>query len=108
MQSVMLACSRFRGSHTGDAIAEEYERVVTSFHLTQKISFVVTDSASNMHMIKAISLPGFEEDAEDDVESEESDEEQEDNYQGSIGIDAYSELNQHNYTMFCSRTATCH
>ena len=31
MQSVMLACSHFHGSHTGDAIAEEYERVVASF-----------------------------------------------------------------------------
>ena len=96
MQSVMLACSRFHGSHTGDAIAEEYERVVASFHLTQKLSFVITDSASNM--IKALSLPGFEKDAElleDEVESDELEEEQEDNYQGSIGTDAYSELNQH-------------
>ena len=96
MQSVMLACSHFHGSHTGDAIAEEYERVVASFHLTQKLSFVITDSASNM--IKAFSLPGFEEDAEcleDEVESDESEEEQEDNYQGNIGTDVYSELNQH-------------
>ena len=96
MQSVMLACSRFRGSHTGDAIAEEHERVVASFHLTQKLSFVITDSASNM--IKAFSLPGFEEDTEvleDEVESDESEEEQEDNYQGNIGTDVYSELNQH-------------
>lgn len=37
MQSVMLACSRFHGSRTSDAIAEEYERVVASFHLTQKL-----------------------------------------------------------------------
>ena len=69
MQSVMLACSCFCGSHTVDAIAEEYERVVASFHLTQKLSFVITDSASNM--IKAFSLPGFEEDTElleDEVE----------------------------------------
>ena len=26
LQSLMLACSRFRGSHTGDAISEEFEK----------------------------------------------------------------------------------
>ena len=41
MQSVMLACSRFRGSHTGDAIAEEYETVVASFHYTASSTSVV-------------------------------------------------------------------
>ena len=99
MQSVMLACSRFHGSHTGDAIAEEYETVVTSFHLTHKLSFVITDSASNM--IKAFLLHGFEEDEillENEVEvTSYVEEEQEDIYQleGNIGTDVYSELNQH-------------
>ena len=48
-------------------------------------------------MIKAFSLPKFEEDAElleDEVESDEL-KEQEDNYQENIGTDVYSELNQH-------------
>ena len=98
MQSVMFACSRFHGSHMGDDIAEEYETVVTSFHLTHKLSFVITDSANNM--IKAFLLPRFEEDEiflENKVESDELEEEQEDNYQlkGNIGTDIYSELNQY-------------
>ena len=49
MQSVMLTCSRFHVSHTGNAIAEEYERVVASFHLTQKLSFVITNQQCQQH-----------------------------------------------------------
>ena len=64
LQSAMLACTRFRGSHTGDAIAEEYERIIMSFQLNQKILLTVTDSASNM--MKAFSLPGFVDDAENE------------------------------------------
>ena len=72
--------------------------MVASFHLTHKLSFVITDSANNM--IKAFSLPGFEEDEillENEVESDELEEEQEDNYQleGNIRTDVYSEFNQH-------------
>ena len=97
MQSVMLGCSRIHRS-PGDAIAEEYETMVASFHLTHKLSFAITNSASNM--TRAFSLPGFEEDeifSENEVESDELEEEQEDNYQleGNIGPDVYSGLNQH-------------
>ena len=71
LQSVMLSCSRFRGSHTGDAIAEEFEKIITSFELSRKLGFTVSDSASNM--LKAFSLPSFEEDEEDDDEDDEVD-----------------------------------
>ena len=55
----MLACSRFHGSHTGEAILEEFLKCIAGFNITSKVSYIVSDSAANM--VKEFSLPGFEE-----------------------------------------------
>lgn len=55
LQSLMLACRRFMGSHTGDEIATLFEEIVESFDLTGKVFYVVTDSAFNM--MRAFHLP---------------------------------------------------
>ena len=94
LQSVMLACSRFRGSHTGDAISEENEKITASFQISNKVSFI---SASIM--IKTFSLPGFEEEYDDNLENE-SDDDSEEEGRGNVETleeleDFYSELNQH-------------
>ena len=97
LQSVMLACSRFRGSHTGDAISEEYEKIMASFQISNKVSFIISDSASNM--IKAFSLPGFEEEYDDNLEDESDDDSEEEGRENVETLeeleDFYSELNQH-------------
>ena len=71
LKSAMLACSRFHGSHTADAIAEEFETSIASFQISRKVAYTITDRASNM--IKAFSLPGFSaqrDDSDDDSEVE--------------------------------------
>ena len=57
LRSVVLACKRFRGRHTADNIIRQYEACLTEFDITQKISAIVTDNASNM--TAAFSLPGY-------------------------------------------------
>ena len=74
LESVMLACSRFKGSHTAEAINEKFQKEIISFEILSKVSFVVTDSASNM--IKAFSLPGFEKLSENDLEKDETEEDE--------------------------------
>ena len=97
LQSAMLACTRFRGSHTGDTIAEEYERIITSFQLNQKILLTVTDSASNM--MKAFSLPGFVDDAENEDDGSAdliSDDETEPSLSCDVNMEnVYDELQYH-------------
>lgn len=44
----MLACRRFYGSHTGVAIRQSYDEIVSEFEIANKVVAVVTDSASNM------------------------------------------------------------
>ena len=68
LESVMLACSHFKGSHTAEAINEKFQKELISFEILSKVSFIVTDSAANM--IKAFSLPCFKELSEDSFDSE--------------------------------------
>ena len=58
LQSVMLSCQCFRGSHTADSIYATYERIMTTYGLHGKVAVIVTDNASNM--VKAFTLPGMD------------------------------------------------
>ena len=73
LQSTMLACRRFKGSHTAEIIHATFTEITTSFNLETKILTIVTDSASNM--LKAfVTLPGMDDvDTNQDSESEEED-----------------------------------
>ena len=64
LSTAMLACSRFCGSHTREAIYECYKEIIDEFQITSKILSTVTDSASNM--IKAFSLHGYKSDSNTD------------------------------------------
>ena len=68
LQSVMLACQRFCGSHTAERIHEAYERTIATYGLNNRVSVIVTDNAANM--IKAFSLPGMETAAADESDDE--------------------------------------
>ena len=68
LQSVMLACQRFRGSHTTERIHEAYERTIATYGLNNLVTVIVTDNAANM--IKAFSLPGMKTAAADESDDE--------------------------------------
>ena len=72
LQSVMLACQRFRGSHNAERIHEAYERTIATYGLDNRVSVIVTDNAANM--IKAFSLPGMEKATADESDEELDDE----------------------------------
>ena len=77
LQSIMISCSRFKGSHTGDRIFAVYQETLAHFGIAEKISHIITDNASNM--VKAFTLPGMEDltiDDDDEDEDEEQLEEQ--------------------------------
>ena len=97
LPSVMLACSRFHGSHIGDAISEEFEKTIASFQISRKVSFTITDSASNM--LKAFSLPGFEEE-NDDSEDENDDSEGEEVENIGFKQEKLESFNTHHLTPY--------
>ena len=57
MVTELLACRRFHGSHTGEAILEFFEEIIDEFQISSSILSTITDSASNI--VKAFSLPGY-------------------------------------------------
>ena len=72
LNSVMLACSRFRGNHTAENIAEHVDEVIASFDISKKLSHITTDNASNM--VKAFKLPGYDAQLSEDTSSDTYDE----------------------------------
>ena len=48
LMSVMLACRRFSGSHTGEEILQHYEDVEHAFAITGKVDNIVTDNGANI------------------------------------------------------------
>ena len=46
--SGLLTFASFKGSHTEVHIAEEIYKAITDNHLENKVSFIITDNASNM------------------------------------------------------------
>ena len=49
-----MAFEAFRGSHTGQNIAETIERCLQKYRLREKVHYIITDNASNMR--KAFSV----------------------------------------------------
>ena len=68
LHKAMLACRRFRGSHTADNIYNMYQEICSIYNITGRVLRVVTDNASNM--LKAFSLPGMEQSDSDESDNE--------------------------------------
>ena len=63
--SCVLSCKRFKGRHTAENIYSSYEGIIQLFGIERKVKYIVSDNASNV--IKAFSLPEFEESATSDA-----------------------------------------
>lgn len=59
MESVMIACKRFRGRHTAENILQEYEEAIAYYGIGDKICNIISDNASNMTKAFEFSLPGY-------------------------------------------------
>ena len=46
--TVLLACTRFTGTHSGDRIAAEVESILTFYNIKDKVDYYLTDNAANM------------------------------------------------------------
>ncbi|KAG7154728.1 Zinc finger BED domain-containing protein 1-like 4 [Homarus americanus] len=73
MNSIMLVCHRFNGSHTSDNIYDMYQETVASYDVGSKVTTIVTDNAANM--VKAFTLFPVEQldEVEEDDEFDDND-----------------------------------
>ncbi|XP_019739891.1 uncharacterized protein LOC109524433 [Hippocampus comes] len=55
--SILLTCQKFKGRHTGEAIARSFDNVLEDFGIGNKAEFIVTDNASNMKRAFSLEFP---------------------------------------------------
>ena len=65
LKSQLLACNRFRGSHTGERICEEFEQICEEYQMKKKVDHIICDNAANMKKAFSTCFPG-QEDEDDD------------------------------------------
>ena len=99
MQSVMIACKRFKGKHTSENIRQVYEETIACFDIAEKIEGVISDNASNMVKAFDFSLPGFTEekrtDGDDDDDDDSNDEKNDISMEDSDSTDEFDCLPKH-------------
>lgn len=72
LQTVLLSCERFTGSHTGQRISDAFEEICDCFHIKHKIDYIICDNASNMKKAFTVCFPSAtssEDDYDDDLEN---------------------------------------
>lgn len=72
LKSFLLDCRRFTGKHCGERIASAFDEIVEEYGISNKISFILTDNASNMKRAFKVRLPDSEhpESDNDDLDNE--------------------------------------
>lgn len=67
LKSQLLACNRFKGSHTGERICEEFEQICEEYQIRRKVEHITCDNAANMKKAFSTCFPG-QGDGEDDLD----------------------------------------
>ncbi|CAI5638886.1 unnamed protein product [Oreochromis niloticus] len=88
LQSFLLDCRRFTGKHCGERIASAFDNIVEEYGIGHKISYILTDNASNMKRAFKVRMPEVEDpegDSSDDLDDETMWEDAEDSDPWSTG-----------------------
>lgn len=65
LKSQLLACNRFKGSHTGERICEEFEQICEEYQIKAKVDHIICDNAANMRKAFTTCFPGQGEEDDD-------------------------------------------
>ena len=55
----LLCCYRIKGSHTGERIAEMFEKVVDEYKIKRKLNYIISDNAANMRKAFSVIFPAL-------------------------------------------------
>lgn len=73
LQSFLLDCRRFTGKHCGERIALAFDSIVEEYGISHKLSYILTDNASNMKRAFKVRMPEAEQpegDSSDELDDE--------------------------------------
>lgn len=61
LNSSLLACNRFKGSHTAERISEQFEAICDDFNIKHKLDYIISDNAANMKKAFTVCFPSEQE-----------------------------------------------
>lgn len=62
LKSNLLACDRFKGSHTAERICEQFEAICDEYNIKDKLDYIISDNAANMRKAFTVCFPTEQED----------------------------------------------
>ena len=72
LKSSLLACERFKGSHTAERICDQFEAICdTTYNIKDKLDYIISDNAANMRKAFTVCFPSEQEDDEDHLDDPE-------------------------------------
>lgn len=88
LQTILLSCERFTGSHTGERISEKFEEICDNFNMKHKLDYIICDNTSNTGKASTVCFPSAttteSEDGEDDLENSNLWEDVSENFQDDV------------------------
>ncbi|TRY56530.1 hypothetical protein DNTS_005417 [Danionella cerebrum] len=68
LKTNLLACNRFKGSHTAERICDQFEAICDEYDIKATLDYIISDNAANMRKAFAVCFPSEQEDDGDDPE----------------------------------------
>ncbi|XP_061880880.1 zinc finger BED domain-containing protein 4-like [Entelurus aequoreus] len=65
LKSNLLACERFKGSHTAERICDKFEAICDEYNIKAKLDYIISDNAANMRKAFTVCFPSEQEDDDD-------------------------------------------
>lgn len=65
LKTNLLACNRFKGSHTAERICDQFEAVCDEYNIKDKLDYIISDNAANMRKAFTVCFPSEQEDDDD-------------------------------------------
>lgn len=88
LQTVLLSCERFTGSHTGERISEKFEEICDNFNIKHKLDYIICDNAANMRKAFTVCFPSAttteSDDGDEDLENSNLWEDISENFQDDV------------------------
>jgi len=65
LKTNLLACNRFKGSHTAERICDQFEAICDEYNIKAKLDYIISDNAANMRKAFTVCFPSEKEEDDD-------------------------------------------
>lgn len=65
LKTNLLACNRFKGSHTAERICDQFEAICDEYNIKAKLDYIISDNAANMRKAFTVCFPSEQEEDDD-------------------------------------------